>query len=442
MSLAPGAEPADVIPAGFSARTQVHEYGGRCYAVHGDTVVFSNWDDQRLWRPPARPATPAADPRARRASRRPLRRPGHHPRRPVGDLRPRAPRPRRPGGQRPGRRGPRSARPGRPAPRCWPSGHDFYAAPRLSPDGLPPGLDHLGPPRHAVGRHRAVGRRPRPGGADLGAPPARLAGGRPRKSVTQPRWSPAGVLHYVSDRTRLVESLRRDRRGAVPPRCRVRRAGLGVRQQPATGSRPMGGWSPPGRSAAAQPARVWSRTGGPEPLDVPFFHLSATCSPPRDGGDRHRRLAHHAPRRGPPRPATARVDGAAPQPGRAGRRGRHLDPRGRRASRPAAARSPTPWSTPPANADFVGPGRRATSADRDDPRRPDLQHRAGVQPGRAVLDQPRASPSPTSTTAAAPATAPPTGAGWTARGASSTSRTAPTSSAGWQPRAGWTAAGR
>src|ERR1700728_3045974 len=49
VSATPGEAPQDVIPAGFSARSQVHEYGGRCYAVHEDTTVFSNWEDQRLW---------------------------------------------------------------------------------------------------------------------------------------------------------------------------------------------------------------------------------------------------------------------------------------------------------------------------------------------------------------------------------------------------------
>ncbi|HEX2230377.1 MAG TPA: S9 family peptidase, partial [Candidatus Binatia bacterium] len=31
----------DVTPAGFNARTRVHEYGGGDYAVYGGTVVFS-----------------------------------------------------------------------------------------------------------------------------------------------------------------------------------------------------------------------------------------------------------------------------------------------------------------------------------------------------------------------------------------------------------------
>jgi dipeptidyl aminopeptidase/acylaminoacyl peptidase len=41
---------SDVTPAGFNVRTMVHEYGGGAYCVHQGTVVFSNFDDQRLYR--------------------------------------------------------------------------------------------------------------------------------------------------------------------------------------------------------------------------------------------------------------------------------------------------------------------------------------------------------------------------------------------------------
>ena len=37
-------------PEGFNVRTRVHEYGGAAYLVHGDTVYFSNFSDQRLYR--------------------------------------------------------------------------------------------------------------------------------------------------------------------------------------------------------------------------------------------------------------------------------------------------------------------------------------------------------------------------------------------------------
>ena len=36
-------------PGPFSLRTRVHEYGGRCFCVQGDTLVFNNLDDGRLY---------------------------------------------------------------------------------------------------------------------------------------------------------------------------------------------------------------------------------------------------------------------------------------------------------------------------------------------------------------------------------------------------------
>src|SRR5262249_43830262 len=41
---------ADVTPQPFNARTRVHEYGGRSYTVHGDTIYFANFADQRVYR--------------------------------------------------------------------------------------------------------------------------------------------------------------------------------------------------------------------------------------------------------------------------------------------------------------------------------------------------------------------------------------------------------
>ena len=42
----------DVTPRPFNARTRVHEYGGGDFAVHNDTVYFSNFADQRIYRRP------------------------------------------------------------------------------------------------------------------------------------------------------------------------------------------------------------------------------------------------------------------------------------------------------------------------------------------------------------------------------------------------------
>ena len=42
---------SDVLPAGWSARTRVHEYGGTAWlALPGGGLAFANWDDQRVYR--------------------------------------------------------------------------------------------------------------------------------------------------------------------------------------------------------------------------------------------------------------------------------------------------------------------------------------------------------------------------------------------------------
>ena len=48
----PGGKALDVTPQGFAVRTLAQEYGGGsgAFAVQGDTVVFSNYSDQRLYK--------------------------------------------------------------------------------------------------------------------------------------------------------------------------------------------------------------------------------------------------------------------------------------------------------------------------------------------------------------------------------------------------------
>src|SRR4051812_13976534 len=54
---------ADAIPAGFNARTRVHEYGGGAYTVRDGVLIFANFYDTRLYRSdgnePPRAMTPA-----------------------------------------------------------------------------------------------------------------------------------------------------------------------------------------------------------------------------------------------------------------------------------------------------------------------------------------------------------------------------------------------
>jgi dipeptidyl aminopeptidase/acylaminoacyl peptidase len=195
----PGEQPVDVIPQGFNARTRVHEYGGRCYALDRGRLVFSNWGDQRLWLvegsaepTPLTPLTPEqpepgsyryADPVFTTGGRWVICvRERHFPDGKVqNDL-----------------VAVDSTPPTLGEPRVLAEGHDFYAAPRVSPDGsrlawLTWDLPDM-PWDSTVLWTAAIG-----DDAAVGTPTA-VAGG-PGESVTQPRWSPSGVLHYVSDRS-------------------------------------------------------------------------------------------------------------------------------------------------------------------------------------------------------------------------------------------------
>lgn len=179
---------SDVIPRNFSARSRVHEYGGGAFAVREGTVWFCNDSDQRVWTTEPggepRPLTPEGAARHADFAVDPVRRRlicvcEDHGRDgepenllvAVGFD----------GGVQPLHRG-----------------HDFYAAPRLSPDGRRLAWiawDHPNMPWDGTGLWLA----------DLatdGSPTAaRCIAGGPEEAIFQPEWSPDGVLHFVSDRT-------------------------------------------------------------------------------------------------------------------------------------------------------------------------------------------------------------------------------------------------
>lgn len=186
----PGGAPEDLTGPPWNVRTRVHEYGGGAVAAAGGLVCFSHDRDQRVYRLEPRggapqPITPAGP--CRYADGTIDRRRGvlfavcedhgaggHEPRNTIVRIPLEGDRP----------------------PRTVVQGHDFYAAPRLSPDGsrlawlawnhphMPwdeselwlAELDRSGEPR-AI--HR-------------------IAGGK-SESVLQPSWSPTGALHWVSD---------------------------------------------------------------------------------------------------------------------------------------------------------------------------------------------------------------------------------------------------
>jgi dipeptidyl aminopeptidase/acylaminoacyl peptidase len=199
----------DVTPSPFNVRSRVHEYGGGAATVHDDVVVFTNFGDQRLYRQIAGqepdPLTPAGG--GWRYADGVVDRDGAHW---IGVREEHGP-----GGRvdntlvaidlaAPG--------PGR----ILAAGCDFYAAPRLSPDGTRLAWlswDHPNMPW--VGTELWIAECVADGGL---AEPRKVAGGD-SESITQPRWSPDGVLFFISDRSGWWNLYRCDARGAVHPVC-------------------------------------------------------------------------------------------------------------------------------------------------------------------------------------------------------------------------------
>jgi dipeptidyl aminopeptidase/acylaminoacyl peptidase len=188
-----GGEPIDVVPAGFNARSRVHEYGGGGFWLHGDTVWCSNFDDGRVYRFDApgaepQPVTPRppkpnewryADGRVTRDGRLIICVRERHdvPGEPRNEL---------------------VAFPsdGSAEPRVISTGRDFYAFPRISPDGdrlAWTAWDH--PLLPFEGADLCV--------ADLAADGTlaneRRVAGSATEAVTQPVWAPDGSLFFVND---------------------------------------------------------------------------------------------------------------------------------------------------------------------------------------------------------------------------------------------------
>ena len=189
-----GGTAEDVTPEGFNVRTRVHEYGGGAYAVHGATLFFANFADQRLYRydpgRQPRPITPEPPtPAAHRYADAGLTPDGrvlvcvrerHQDGKVTNEL---------------------VALPadGGAPPVLLASGRDFYASPRCSPDGRRLAWlewDHPSMPWDATDLRVAE----LDAGAAVVGTPATVAGG-PEESIFQPEWSPDGVLHFVSDRS-------------------------------------------------------------------------------------------------------------------------------------------------------------------------------------------------------------------------------------------------
>ena len=201
-----GEAAVDLTPQPFNLRSRVHEYGGGAFAVDDGTVVFVNFADQRLYRIERGGAPAAMTPEAAlrfadfvfdRARGRVIciREDHRADGEPVnslvavtldGDAE---------GGA------------------VLAEGHDFFAAPALSPDGTRLAWitwDHPNMPWDGSDLWLAEV-------ADDGTlgTPEHIAGG-PEESVQQPEWSPDGVLHFVSDRSGWWNLYRYDGGRAVP----------------------------------------------------------------------------------------------------------------------------------------------------------------------------------------------------------------------------------
>lgn len=188
----PSGETTDVFPSGFSARTMVHEYGGASYTVRDDTVWFANFEDQRVYRvessdlpvaatpePPAPAAVRFADFSVTPDGRWVIGvRERHGAGEAVNDI---------------------AAIPaGGGKPVTIVAGHDFFSAPRVSPDGRQLAWlcwDHPNMPWDGTELWVADVN------DDMVVGPTRRVAGGPAESISQPRWSPDGHLFFVSDRT-------------------------------------------------------------------------------------------------------------------------------------------------------------------------------------------------------------------------------------------------
>jgi len=192
-------------PDGFNVRTRVHEYGGGAFLAHQGVVYFSNFADQRLYRQDPgqspRPITPdPAVPAALRyadACATPdgallvCVRERHEDGEAINEL---------------------VALPADGSAEPWiiAGGRDFYASPRLSPDGRQlawlewdhPNMPWDGTELYVANVELQVEGEPgsRPTARLRLATPKLVAGG-PEESVFQPSWSADGALSFVSDRT-------------------------------------------------------------------------------------------------------------------------------------------------------------------------------------------------------------------------------------------------
>jgi len=192
----------DVLPAGMCVASSVHEYGGGAYRVHGGTIWFVHAADQRIWRSDGSAVAPVTS-----ESMDVERRHGDLEVGPDGRLlvcvRERH------HGAHVSNELVSMPSDGSGESRVLAAGADFYSAPQLSPDGSQLAwISWDAPLMPWDGCQLWVARLRRDGSV---GEPTLVAGGS-HESVSQPLWSPDGVLYFLSDRSGWW-SLHRDRNG-------------------------------------------------------------------------------------------------------------------------------------------------------------------------------------------------------------------------------------
>ena len=185
----------DLTPADHNVRTRVHEYGGGAYAVSDGTLFYSNFRDQRIYRHRGEeepsPLTPQgidlryADAVVDVGGRRLIAVLEDHSDQALN-------------GEAANQIVAISIDPEVEMPQqVLVAGADFYASPRLSPDGSRLcWLQWNHPNMPWDGCELWVGEIDDAAVTD----PRKVAGGV-GESIFQPEWSPAGILHLVSDRS-------------------------------------------------------------------------------------------------------------------------------------------------------------------------------------------------------------------------------------------------
>jgi dipeptidyl aminopeptidase/acylaminoacyl peptidase len=186
----PDGETTEMTPAPFNVRTRVHEYGGGAFTIVDGTIYFAHFDDQRLYRqrPGQAPEaiTPPVDMRYadlvydRQRNRLLAVREDH-----TGD------------GEAVNTLV-AIALEEQSSGQLLVSGNDFYAFPRLSPDGKRLAWitwNHPNMPWDGTELWLADV------AGDGSLSQARLVAGGTDESIQAPEWSPDGLLYFVSDRS-------------------------------------------------------------------------------------------------------------------------------------------------------------------------------------------------------------------------------------------------